>query len=282
MKIFMDFDGDLNSIQFKGTRKNLEGKSGFSDFAETTLKWGTQVRPVVYSPTRNLKLKQIIANDQPVWVTTWIPYIDQVQGLTKIKGSIPAGIPADITMNMGIDWKEKAVLASVEDGERFVWFDDRAITQSFREKNPQALLISPNINIGLTQDDLDRIDAYINNSEETAAETLDSLDLKPTAAMAAEGQRGLDWRKEFNRGGTPVGVARARDLSNRVNLSPDTVLRMHSYFSRHAVDKNAEGFRPGEKGFPSAGRIAWALWGGDPGESWSRIRAEKIQRIRGK
>ena len=90
----------------------------------------------------------------------------------------------------------------------------------------------------------------------------------PNDAMADEAQRGLDWRREFGRGGTEVGIARARDISNKVDLSMDTVQRMASYFARHEVDKQAEGFSPGEDGYPSNGRIAWALWGGDPGQSW--------------
>jgi len=53
------------------------------------------------------------------------------------------------------------------------------------------------------------------------------------------------------------------------------VKRMHSYFARHEIDKEAEGFRPGEDGFPSAGRIAWALWGGDAGQVWSGSIVEK-------
>jgi HK97 family phage prohead protease len=91
----------------------------------------------------------------------------------------------------------------------------------------------------------------------------------PTEAMAREATRGLEWREEFNRGGTEIGVARARDIKNRRNLSLDTVKRMKSYFARHEVDKQGEGFSPGEDGYPSAGRIAWALWGGDPGKSWA-------------
>jgi len=91
----------------------------------------------------------------------------------------------------------------------------------------------------------------------------------PTAEMRAEAQQGLDWRREFGRGGTLVGVARARDLVNGKDLPIDTVKRMRSFFARHAVDRDAEGFRPGEDGYPSAGRIAWALWGGDPGRAWS-------------
>lgn len=92
---------------------------------------------------------------------------------------------------------------------------------------------------------------------------------RPTSEMADEAQQGLDWRAEFGRGGTMVGVARARDISNRTELSADTVRRMVSFFARHEVDKDAEGFRAGEDGYPSAGRIAWALWGGDPGRAWA-------------
>ena len=98
--------------------------------------------------------------------------------------------------------------------------------------------------------------------------------------MREEAEKGLEWRKEFNRGGTQVGVARARQLVNRENLSPSTVRRMFSFFSRHEVDKEAEGFRQGEEGYPSAGRIAWALWGGDAGFSWSTRKVKELDRER--
>lgn len=101
---------------------------------------------------------------------------------------------------------------------------------------------------------------------------------KPTDGMVEDAKRGLEWRREFGRGGTEVGIARARDISNGKNLSDDTVKRMYSFFSRHEVDKKAEGFRVGEKGYPSNGRIAWALWGGDAGFSWSRQIAERLDK----
>ena len=91
----------------------------------------------------------------------------------------------------------------------------------------------------------------------------------PTSSMKTEAQRGLDWREEFGRGGTNIGVARARDIVNGRDLSLDTVKRMVSYFARHEVDKQGQGWSPDEDGYPSAGRIAWALWGGDPGRSWA-------------
>ena len=103
---------------------------------------------------------------------------------------------------------------------------------------------------------------------------------KPTDAMKEEAQRGLDWRREHGRGGTDVGIARARDISNGKSLSEETVKRMHSFFSRHEVDKDAEGFSPGEDGYPSNGRIAWALWGGDAGFAWSRRIAKSLEKER--
>ena len=104
------------------------------------------------------------------------------------------------------------------------------------------------------------------------------IDLRPTDSMVAEAKRGLAWRKEHGRGGTMVGVARANQLVNKENLSPSTVKRMFSFFSRHEVDKQGQGFSQGEDGYPSAGRIAWALWGGDPGFSWARKKVGQINR----
>jgi hypothetical protein len=55
---------------------------------------------------------------------------------------------------------------------------------------------------------------------------------------------------------------------------------MHSFFSRHEVDKKAEGFNSGENGFPSPGRVAWDLWGGDAGASWSKQKRDQIMNDR--
>jgi hypothetical protein len=103
----------------------------------------------------------------------------------------------------------------------------------------------------------------------------ESIDFTPTKEMAAAAARGLRLRAEFNRGGTEVGVARATQLKNREVLSPDTVRRMNSYFARHAVDK-----RPGwdDPSDPSAGFIAWLLWGGDPGRDFAERTVERMNR----
>lgn len=98
----------------------------------------------------------------------------------------------------------------------------------------------------------------------------DGIDFTPPQSVRDEAAKALAWRREFGRGGTAVGIARARDLSNGVKISPETARRMKAYFDRHEVDKKGEGFSPGEPGFPSNGRIAWGLWGSDAGWAWSR------------
>jgi HK97 family phage portal protein len=106
-----------------------------------------------------------------------------------------------------------------------------------------------------------------------------SYDVKfrPTEAMRTAAQRALDWKAEGFDGGTRVGLARANQIVNGEKLSEDTILRMYSFFSRHEVDKQAEGFNAGEEGFPSPGRVAWDLWGGDAGFRWSTSKRDAMQ-----
>ena len=106
------------------------------------------------------------------------------------------------------------------------------------------------------------------------------INLKPTEGMKTEAQRYKNWKKEGKAGGTQVAAVRATQILSGSELSPDVTLRMFSFFSRHEVDKKAEGFRKGEKGYPSKGRVAWAAWGGDAGFSWSRGKAAAIKKAR--
>lgn len=112
-----------------------------------------------------------------------------------------------------------------------------------------------------------------------AKERAGELDLRPPATVAAAARRGLDLRREFGRGGTAVGVARARDLLNRRTLSVETARRMVAYFERHEIDLDAPSAKPGNPGYPSAGRIAWLLWGGDAGRTWARKIVRQQQRL---
>jgi len=102
----------------------------------------------------------------------------------------------------------------------------------------------------------------------------------PTTGMASAAKRALKWHEEGKPGGTLVGLARANQLKNREPLSASVVLRMHSFFSRHEVDKQATGFNSGEEGFPSKGRVAWDMWGGDGGQTWAEAKRNQIMRDR--
>lgn len=97
------------------------------------------------------------------------------------------------------------------------------------------------------------------------------IDFQPPQDVADAAKRGLEMREKYGRGGTEVGVARARDLSNRKNVSSLTVQRMVSFFARHEENKDT----PPEDG---NGQIAWLLWGGDPGKQWSEKLYEQMQK----
>ena len=104
---------------------------------------------------------------------------------------------------------------------------------------------------------------------------ISDIDFTPTQGMIDEAKKGKEWREEFGRGGTEVGLKTANMIISN-SLTADRVTRMYSYLQRHEVDKQGEGFSPDEDGFPSAGRIAWALWGGDPAVKFSERKRNEI------
>jgi hypothetical protein len=100
------------------------------------------------------------------------------------------------------------------------------------------------------------------------------LSFLPPQTVAAAARRALVRRVQkppSQRGMTPVGLARARQLSNRQALSPATIDRMVSFFARHAVDKKGASWSSYGKG-----RQAWDGWGGDPGRRWATGLARRM------
>jgi hypothetical protein len=94
---------------------------------------------------------------------------------------------------------------------------------------------------------------------------LKSEGFTPPERVASAAARGLRLREKV-KGGTAIGVARARDLSNRKAVSLDTIRRMVSYFARHGAQ------RPEARGTdaePTPWLVAWNLWGGDAGRAWA-------------
>jgi hypothetical protein len=90
-----------------------------------------------------------------------------------------------------------------------------------------------------------------------------------------EAEKALEWRKEHKRGGTPVGLNTARRLAKGGQIGIEKIRHIAKYFPRHEVDKKGKGWKPGEDNFPSNGRIAWALWGGDGARRWARAIVER-------
>jgi HK97 family phage major capsid protein/HK97 family phage prohead protease len=106
------------------------------------------------------------------------------------------------------------------------------------------------------------------------------IDLMPTEGMREEAERYRKWKADGEAGGTEVAARRATQILSGDEISADVVIAMSAWFARHEVDKQGEGFTPDEDGYPSPGRVAWAAWGGDPGQSWSTAKADRIKEIR--
>ena len=92
----------------------------------------------------------------------------------------------------------------------------------------------------------------------------------PPQDVVAAARRAVEWMAEgrAGKGFTDAGDHRAHQLARREAVDDDQIGRMKRYFSRHRHDAEAEGFRRGEHGYPSPGRVAWDAWGGSAGREW--------------
>jgi len=111
--------------------------------------------------------------------------------------------------------------------------------------------------------------------ESKALEDIDTVPPQAVADNAAAALRNRADKPPSERGMTPVGLARARDLMNRVALSEETIRRMLAYFTRHESDKQGATWDEWGKG-----RQAWNGWGGDEGYAWARRKVEEFDRAR--
>ena len=101
----------------------------------------------------------------------------------------------------------------------------------------------------------------------------------PPATAVAAAKKGLSQRKKWGRGGlSPAdaksqgidsGVTRARKISSG-KVSRHDVRRM-SAFNRHRQNNNPSKKMP--DGGPTAGTIAWNLWGGTSGVNWAKKKS---------
>jgi len=100
----------------------------------------------------------------------------------------------------------------------------------------------------------------------------ESKGFTPPEGVQSAARKALKWIEEGHAGGgfTGVGRGRAHQLANGESVSLSTIKRMHSYFSRHRVDKKGKDWDK-----PSPGKVAWYAWGGDAGAAWAKSIAEK-------
>ena len=106
------------------------------------------------------------------------------------------------------------------------------------------------------------------------------INLTPTSGMKTEAKRYKEWKKDGEAGGTDDAARRATQILSGSEMSADVVITMNAWFARHESDKSGKGFRPSEKGYPSKGRVAWAAWGGDAGQTWARSKSNSIKKAR--
>lgn len=96
-------------------------------------------------------------------------------------------------------------------------------------------------------------------------------------------KRGLELNKKGHGGDglTDKTKAEARDMANgKVTLGK--CVRMAAWFARHKPDTTTSGFKnPKHEDYPSAGLVAWLLWGGDASGSmraaeWAEKQVERL------
>lgn len=111
---------------------------------------------------------------------------------------------------------------------------------------------------------------------------------EPPKDVRDAAKKGLEWRQKAsktNKGGMTnkqaseekigSGVQRAVNLSNGDKISLETIKRMKAFFDRHESNKDVE---EGKEPWEDRGRIAWELWGGDPGRRWANEIVSKYEK----
>ena len=102
---------------------------------------------------------------------------------------------------------------------------------------------------------------------------------KPPASAISNAKRGLKLRKEYGRGGLSPSEAAAQGIDSGVTrakrIASGTV-STHDVRRMSAFNRHRKNYRPEKKmpdGGPTAGTIAWLLWGGTSGVNWAKKKS---------
>ena len=74
-------------------------------------------------------------------------------------------------------------------------------------------------------------------------------------------------------------IERIERLEEERKALGNDIKDIYAYFARHTVDKDAKGWA--SRTDPSAGYIAWLLWGGDPAERWIGRLHDRLEKAAG-
>jgi HK97 family phage prohead protease len=109
-------------------------------------------------------------------------------------------------------------------------------------------------------------------------ERYSDLDFSIPQGVKEQATTGLKWSKEYSRGGTAVGKNTANYLISNETADWKKVFHISAYFARHenemSLPSNSD---PSADGYPGNGIIAWKLWGGNPGKTWSQKLVKAMQ-----
>ena len=104
--------------------------------------------------------------------------------------------------------------------------------------------------------------------EPLIASAFADIDFSIPESVKRAAQSGLDLHAKHKRGGTSVGMGTAKALVSNAKASPEKVRHVARYFPRHAGDNLDDK--------TSNGWIAWQLWGGNAGRTWSESLVKRM------
>ena len=145
-----------------------------------------------------------------------------------------------------------------------------ALRTEFQEMSPEEIESLVELGLDSKLSDLDNV---------IDIEMYEAESFTPPASAVAAAKKGLAQRKKWGRGGLSPSEAKAQGIDSGVTrarkiasgkVSKHDVRRM-SAFNRHRKNNRPEKKMP--DGGPTAGTIAWNLWGGTAGVNWAKKKS---------
>ncbi len=164
------------------------------------------------------------------------------------------------------------------------WYDDIQGKDSTRTYSDVELLEISQVTVPSNRDALAtlRSKGLLTKVQETIANEILSKEVPNVPSyIRKNASRGLDLLEYAGDGLTEKTKREARDMA-KGNISENKVVRMNAWFLRHEDDLKspaANEYLNGESDKPTAGQVAWLLWGGSLGKT-DRMKAQKwAQRV---